>query len=483
MTSGWLPLEGGIEVQLSEGTYKTGDSWLIPARTATAEIEWPPYTVPNINPIPQPPFGIQHHFCRLALSFVDKNKKFNRPSDCRALFRSVTDLTSRLGDREPGIHIKNVLLKNTNSLLLNDTDVSVDALASGIIVVCDEKISPMAVKGKPTCFVTLDLPFPFNRQDREFWGEAVIGFQPLILAADVSVEEDRIWWKPTKPTRETGDWLQKLFQQMKESKRGDRILAHLTLKGNFIWAQDNSSLYLDGEAFSEPRNRENTNTIYLGLPSGDGRRGGDFEMWFWLVKPIELTEVTLSQTKVEGGVTLQGRVTLSGPAPDGGAVVTLSSNKPTVATVPSNITVAAGSHTASFQVSTKQVNATTEVGITASQEQVNKTANLTVQGVQLLSLTLNADSVDSGNLLQGRVTLSGPASAGGAVVTLFSDKPAVATVPPNITVAAGLQTVSFNVSTIYQANNPNSTTNVKITASREDVNKIATLGVIGPKVN
>jgi uncharacterized repeat protein (TIGR01451 family) len=64
---GWIELEGGIEVQFSEeGVYKTGGYWLIPARTATGEIEWPPYQ-PGADTIPQPPLGIEHHYCRLAL--------------------------------------------------------------------------------------------------------------------------------------------------------------------------------------------------------------------------------------------------------------------------------------------------------------------------------------------------------------------------------------------------------------------------------
>jgi len=38
----WLPLEDGIEVQFADtGEYRTGDYWLIPARTATGSIEWP----------------------------------------------------------------------------------------------------------------------------------------------------------------------------------------------------------------------------------------------------------------------------------------------------------------------------------------------------------------------------------------------------------------------------------------------------------
>ena len=41
----WLRLEGGIEVDFTPGTYRTGDYWLIPARAFIGEfagdIEWP----------------------------------------------------------------------------------------------------------------------------------------------------------------------------------------------------------------------------------------------------------------------------------------------------------------------------------------------------------------------------------------------------------------------------------------------------------
>jgi hypothetical protein len=89
----WIPLEEGIEVHFSAGTYKTGDYWLIPGRTATGEIEWPPYEVPNKNPIAQPPLGIKHHFCRLALVFK-YSSKFYVFEDCRRLFPPVTELTN-----------------------------------------------------------------------------------------------------------------------------------------------------------------------------------------------------------------------------------------------------------------------------------------------------------------------------------------------------------------------------------------------------
>ncbi|HET9787708.1 MAG TPA: DUF6519 domain-containing protein, partial [Pyrinomonadaceae bacterium] len=65
-TGDWIELENGIQILFSDDEYHAGDYWLIPARTATGEIEWPPFEIPNSNPIPQPPRGIRHHFSRLA---------------------------------------------------------------------------------------------------------------------------------------------------------------------------------------------------------------------------------------------------------------------------------------------------------------------------------------------------------------------------------------------------------------------------------
>lgn len=88
----WLELEAGVQVQFSPGTYHSGDYWLIPARTAGAEIEWPPFKIPNTNPVPQPPLGIRHHYCPLALIFLGQDKKFYVVSDCRHIFPPLTGL-------------------------------------------------------------------------------------------------------------------------------------------------------------------------------------------------------------------------------------------------------------------------------------------------------------------------------------------------------------------------------------------------------
>ena len=85
----WIALEDGVEVNFLEGTFKTGDYWLIPARTATANIEWPFNTA-------QPPRGIQHHFAKLAILNLATATAplWTTVSDCRPIFPPITELTS-----------------------------------------------------------------------------------------------------------------------------------------------------------------------------------------------------------------------------------------------------------------------------------------------------------------------------------------------------------------------------------------------------
>src|SRR4029077_8007503 len=79
-----------------------------------------------------------------------------------------------------------------------------------------------------------------------------------------------------------------------------------------------------------------------------------------------LSSISLNPTSVAGGNPSTGTVTLSGPAPTGGAQVALSSSNTAVATVPSSVTVPAGTTSASFTVSTIAVAASTTVAISAS---------------------------------------------------------------------------------------------------------------------
>lgn len=86
---GWIDLEDGVQVHFTTGTYKTGDYWLIPARTATADVEWPLDPATN-DPLTQLPFGIVHHYCRLAVAKKDGANW--TITDCRNIFPPLTEL-------------------------------------------------------------------------------------------------------------------------------------------------------------------------------------------------------------------------------------------------------------------------------------------------------------------------------------------------------------------------------------------------------
>jgi|GEM_PF-383563 len=88
--STWLTLEGGISVQFDNGSFHPGDYWLIPARTATGQIEW--LLDGAGNPLSQPPFGIQHHYCRLAIAQrIGEELKLQ---DCRHIFPPLTEINT-----------------------------------------------------------------------------------------------------------------------------------------------------------------------------------------------------------------------------------------------------------------------------------------------------------------------------------------------------------------------------------------------------
>jgi len=165
------------------------------------------------------------------------------------------------------------------------------------------------------------------------------------------------------------------------------------------------------------------------------------------VAPPALNSFSIGPSNVAGGVVSHGTVTLTGAAPTGGMSVSLSSDTPTAASVPSAIVVPAGSTSAAFLITTYPVAGSTPVTITASQGGAVKTASLTVAPLALSSLTTNPVSVLGGNTSQGTVTLNGPAPNGGMSISLSSDTPTAASVPAAVLVSAGSTSATFTITT------------------------------------
>ncbi|HEX3093751.1 MAG TPA: hypothetical protein VHW72_14055, partial [Candidatus Angelobacter sp.] len=197
--------------------------------------------------------------------------------------------------------------------------------------------------------------------------------------------------------------------------------------------------------------------------------------------PATLSTFTLTPATLVGGNTSKGTVTLSAPAPSGGAAVSLTSGNSAVAAVPASVTVGAGTTASSFTVNTGSVTASTGVQLNASYSGAIVSATLTVQPSTALpppqpalsSLSLLPSTVRSTATSQGTVTLSGAAPAGGVQIKLASSNTNVATVPAGVTVQAGATSATFTV----QSNRVRTTTNATISASLGTVVRRATLTV------
>jgi hypothetical protein len=91
-----------------------------------------------------------------------------------------------------------------------------------------------------------------------------------------------------------------------------------------------------------------------------------------------IATLTLNRTTVVGGNPAVGTVTLSGPAPSGGATVMLSSSNPALASVPASIVVAAGATSNTFSVITSAPKKSASATLTATYGGVTKTVAMKI---------------------------------------------------------------------------------------------------------
>lgn len=84
----WVTIEDGIQIQFQTDrvTFRPGDYWLIPARTATGDILWPRESG---NPAFLPPQGVEHHYAPLAILSQDTSGAW-KVTDLRRRFNTIT---------------------------------------------------------------------------------------------------------------------------------------------------------------------------------------------------------------------------------------------------------------------------------------------------------------------------------------------------------------------------------------------------------
>jgi hypothetical protein len=187
--------------------------------------------------------------------------------------------------------------------------------------------------------------------------------------------------------------------------------------------------------------------------------------------------LSINPDSVRNGESTTGTVDLGFADPEP-TVVRLFSSDPSVAQVPTSITIPAGQTTGSFTITSNASAPPTIVQIMgATSDNISRTHNLSVNaatpaGPSLSSVSFVPTSVVGGRNATGTVRFTGPMTQG-ASVQLFSSNPSVAQVPQETVVNANSSSGTFNLSTSPVG----ASTSVTITARWFDVTRTATITV------
>ena len=435
-----MNLGDGVRIQFGGSDLRSGDYWHFAVRSADGSIE----ALTNA-----PPAGIQRHRCPLAVVSWGPPPLTSPPSspptagpvmtvlsDCRKGFPALIHFPTF----EEGMHVTGVFLvdpaTNTQTPLANDTLVQISSFG-GIDVLCDANVDRASIS-RPTCYLSVENPFGIDQ------GGNASSYQVLNLAGDTSTTADLIKWRPTARARSL---LTQIIAATPPTDQG--ILARLTLRGNFIWDQATQSLYLNGETFGTGVNGVSTS---LNLPSGDKRRGGDFEMWFWLVAaPAALASIQANPNQIFAGAATTITITLAAAAPPGGVPITITQapgNRLQFVNPPASIP--GGQNSVSFTAQSSQgspntvVQVTITAAITASPPSSVSTTLIISQPGLTTPLIINPSSIFTGATASGLITLTGAAPPGILPVTLASSNSNVAVVQqPTVTVPVGNTAATF----------------------------------------
>ncbi len=170
--------------------------------------------------------------------------------------------------------------------------------------------------------------------------------------------------------------------------------------------------------------------------------------------PPSLTSITFAQSSILGGTTTTGTVTLTGPAPAGGALIPLSGSLEGTVVVPPSVTVPAGSMSANFTISVPPVLEPHWVIIQSQYGTFNGNqaklleVNPGAPGPPtVFALGVSDSTVIAGDTIRGTAGIFAPAPGGGAAVRLTSTDPSIVQVPAKVRIAQGNSANSFKITT------------------------------------
>ncbi len=313
---GWLELESGVQIRFEKGAdYRTGDYWMIPARTDTADVEWPQQ---GGEPLPVPPRGICRHYAPLAyLTAYDTGKNdivITEFSDCRAIFEPQAKRAIRI----VGINWQNdsrldYNARNLLNLFTAGLQITLDDAPDAWSVNANSFIVEMSIANSPRQTIV-----PPEQCDIRVSGNVVSWHFPIIAFNGLMATPDKKAAAATnaselnasamthlnamfKPSASTG-----LTNPIEVTTPSTLFRLHITLKGSRICkSSGQQSIYLDGQAFATPRADKdaNGNAVIrhdLCFPSGAGNKACDFESWLDFVSPAAAAATNKSVTTTIG---------------------------------------------------------------------------------------------------------------------------------------------------------------------------------------
>jgi hypothetical protein len=194
------------------------------------------------------------------------------------------------------------------------------------------------------------------------------------------------------------------------------------------------------------------------------------------IRALLLDKVSLDYSSIQVGGTCHGTVSLKAAFPGADMSVSLTSSQPTVATVPSTVTILKGATSADFTlISTGAAPSSGySVQVVATVGGHSVSTSLLLEPPNIAQFILSPQTVTAGQTSTATLILSAPYSAD-LVVNLFSytsfaDVPATVTIPKNTT------SVNFIVTT-PALNYPFATAAAQIQASYANITATATLTV------
>jgi hypothetical protein len=177
---------------------------------------------------------------------------------------------------------------------------------------------------------------------------------------------------------------------------------------------------------------------------------------------------------VWGGQEVEVTVTLREKAPSGGVSIRLTSSNAALP-VNSNLTIRAGTMSATTTATTKAVGTRTKAVVSAIYGGVTKTETVVIRPVDLAAISAPV-AINHGESANVTISLTGPAPAGGTTVRLVGNRPSVLAVPETVTIPAGSTSADAVVTAFTHRGDADVTLTAKLSGSANKATIVAVLG-------